>query len=50
MTYVTLISASDLQQHISDPTWIVLDCRHDLMNPDAGRAAFDGSFDGTTVC
>ena len=42
MTYVTLISASDLQQHISDPTWIVLDCRHDLMNPDAGRAAFDG--------
>lgn len=39
MNYHTLISAADLAPHIQD--WIVLDCRHDLANPAAGRAAFD---------
>ncbi|HAT30093.1 MAG TPA: sulfurtransferase [Janthinobacterium sp.] len=38
--YTTLISAADLAPHLSDPNWVVLDCRHDLMNPDAGRDAF----------
>ena len=41
MPYRTLISAADLAQHIEDDNWIVLDCRHDLANPSAGRAAFD---------
>lgn len=38
MPYTTLISAADLAQHINDPDWVVLDCRHDLTNPDAGRS------------
>ncbi|HTN66152.1 MAG TPA: sulfurtransferase [Burkholderiaceae bacterium] len=38
--YTTLIAAADLAPHLSDPNWIVLDCRHDLANPDAGRAAW----------
>lgn len=36
----TLISAADLASHVSDPNWIVIDCRHDLTNTDAGRAAY----------
>lgn len=40
MRYTTLISAADLAQHLSDPDWIILDCRHDLNNPQAGREAF----------
>jgi thiosulfate/3-mercaptopyruvate sulfurtransferase len=36
----TLISAADLAAHVSDPNWIVIDCRHDLTNADAGRAAY----------
>ena len=30
MPYTTLISAAELEQHVLDPNWIVLDCRHDL--------------------
>ena len=40
MTFTTIISATDLAQHLSDPKWLVIDCRHDLFNPDAGRAAW----------
>jgi thiosulfate/3-mercaptopyruvate sulfurtransferase len=40
MPYTTLISAQQLAQHIEDPNWVVLDCRHDLLNPDFGRTAF----------
>lgn len=40
MPYTTLISAADLAQHINDQNWVVLDCRHDLANPDAGRNAY----------
>ncbi|NEX64278.1 sulfurtransferase [Noviherbaspirillum galbum] len=39
--HTTLISAEQLAQHIHDPSWVILDCRHDLMNPRAGREAFD---------
>ena len=38
--HTTLISAADLARHVTDSHWVVLDCRHDLMNPDAGRDAF----------
>ncbi|QNA98837.1 sulfurtransferase [Massilia sp. Se16.2.3] len=38
--YTTLISASDLAQHIDDPDWVLVDCRHDLVNLTAGRAAY----------
>ncbi len=41
MPYTTLISAAELAQHVLEPNWIVLDCRHDLTNPDAGRAAYE---------
>jgi len=36
----TLIDANTLSQHLNDPQWVILDCRHDLMNPDFGRTAF----------
>ncbi|MEV4779817.1 sulfurtransferase [Burkholderia sp. LMU1-1-1.1] len=38
--HTTLISAADLSQHLDDDTWATLDCRHDLMNPNAGRDGF----------
>ncbi|QYF94461.1 sulfurtransferase [Massilia sp. PAMC28688] len=38
--YTTLISAADLAAHVTDPRWVILDCRHDLMNPAAGRDAY----------
>ncbi len=40
--YTTLISAAELSRHPhgSSPDWVVVDCRHDLMNPNAGRDAF----------
>jgi thiosulfate/3-mercaptopyruvate sulfurtransferase len=37
----TLISAADLATHIDDPAWVVVDCRHDLMNLAAGRDAYE---------
>ncbi|HJU71804.1 MAG TPA: sulfurtransferase [Paucimonas sp.] len=40
MPCTTLISAADLARHVMEPNWIVLDCRHDLAVPDAGRAAY----------
>ncbi|CAN5190818.1 sulfurtransferase [soil metagenome] len=41
MPHTTLISAADLAPHVHESNWIVLDCRHDLANPDAGRIAFE---------
>ena len=38
--HTTLIDAVTLSQHLDDPKWVILDCRHDLMNPDAGRDSF----------
>ena len=40
MRSMTLISAADLMQHLHEPNWVVVDCRHDLANPDAGRNAY----------
>lgn len=39
--YTTLISATELASHITDPNWIVLDSRHDLMDSNAGQTAYD---------
>ncbi len=36
----TLISASELAARIDDPKVVVVDCRHDLMNLEAGREAY----------
>jgi len=40
MKHTTLISAAELAQHVFTPNWIVLDCRHDLANPNAGIDAY----------
>jgi len=36
----TLISAQDLAQHLEDPDFVILDCRHDLSDSNAGRSAY----------
>jgi thiosulfate/3-mercaptopyruvate sulfurtransferase len=38
--FKTLISASQLAAHVDDPKWVVVDCRHDLMNLAAGRDGY----------
>ncbi len=38
--YKTLISAAELAERIGDPKVVVVDCRHDLMNPAAGRDGY----------
>jgi thiosulfate/3-mercaptopyruvate sulfurtransferase len=40
MTFTTVVGAAELARHVSNPDWILIDCRHDLFNPDAGRAAY----------
>ena len=40
MNYNTILSAQDLARQLADPTLLVFDCRHDLMNPDAGARAY----------
>jgi thiosulfate/3-mercaptopyruvate sulfurtransferase len=36
MAHTTLVSTAELAAHLDDPAWVVVDCRHDLANPDAG--------------
>ncbi|MES2074487.1 MAG: sulfurtransferase, partial [Pseudomonadota bacterium] len=38
--HTTLIDSATLAQHLADPDWVVLDCRHDLMNLSAGREGY----------
>ena len=38
--YTTIISTEDLAQHISDPSWAIVDCRFDLAKPDWGFASY----------
>jgi thiosulfate/3-mercaptopyruvate sulfurtransferase len=38
--YKTLIDASTLAARMSDPNWVVIDCRFDLANPDAGERMY----------
>jgi thiosulfate/3-mercaptopyruvate sulfurtransferase len=40
MPNTTLITAAELARHSSNPNWVVLDCRYDLTNPDAGPDAY----------
>ncbi len=42
-----LVGVEELGRHLDDPTWIVFDCRHDLMAPAAGEASYrDGHIEG----
>lgn len=38
--HTTLVSTSELEAHLHDPTWLVLDCQHDLLDHAFGRAAY----------
>ncbi|WP_296946021.1 sulfurtransferase [uncultured Massilia sp.] len=38
--YTTLIEPAALAAHVDDPTWVIVDCRHDLLDLGAGRAAY----------
>ena len=40
MPHTTLISAAALHPHLENPTWVILDCRSDLTDPQAGPLAF----------
>jgi thiosulfate/3-mercaptopyruvate sulfurtransferase len=40
LVHTTLISPADLAMRLSDPDWLVVDCRFELGNPEAGRAAW----------
>jgi thiosulfate/3-mercaptopyruvate sulfurtransferase len=40
--YTTLINSTELAAHLTDPDWVIVDCRHDLMDLGAGRAAYAG--------
>jgi len=38
--YTTLISAAELAARLPDPTWVIVDCRHQLADVDAGERAY----------
>jgi thiosulfate/3-mercaptopyruvate sulfurtransferase len=38
--HTTLISALEMSAHVADPNWVIVDCRHDLVNLSAGREAY----------
>jgi thiosulfate/3-mercaptopyruvate sulfurtransferase len=38
--HTTLINSTELASHLTDPDWVIVDCRHDLMDLGAGRAAY----------
>ena len=40
MRYNTLIDVNTLHAHLNDPHWVVLDCRFNLMDAEAGRRAY----------
>jgi thiosulfate/3-mercaptopyruvate sulfurtransferase len=35
-----LVSVDELAEHLDDPHWIIVDCRFNLLRPDAGRQAY----------
>src|SRR2546425_1181000 len=40
MIYDTLISTADLARHLGDPAFVIVDCRHNLADVDAGERAY----------
>jgi len=38
--YTTLVDTQTLKAHLDDPAWVVVDCRFDLMRPDAGMQEY----------
>lgn len=39
--FTTLADTDTLARHLTDPRWVVVDCRFTLTNADAGRRAYD---------
>lgn len=40
MPHTTLVSTTELAAHLDDPDWVILDCRHDLAQPDSGTQEY----------
>ena len=40
MTFTTLISTETLARHLDDPAFVIVDCRHNLADPAAGKRAY----------
>lgn len=40
MNYTTLIASADLARHLADPDLVIVDCRHNLTDGDAGANAY----------
>jgi thiosulfate/3-mercaptopyruvate sulfurtransferase len=40
MSFTTLISTADLARHLDDPAFVIVDCRHNLTDVDAGERAY----------
>jgi thiosulfate/3-mercaptopyruvate sulfurtransferase len=40
MPHTTLVSTAELAAHLSDPAWLVFDCRHDLAKPESGAQEY----------
>ena len=47
--YTTLINANELAAQLQNPHWVILDCRHDLMDPQAGRTAHASGHIGAAI-
>jgi thiosulfate/3-mercaptopyruvate sulfurtransferase len=41
MSYTTLIAASELANHLTDPNWAIVDCRFSLDQPERGRRDYE---------
>jgi 3-mercaptopyruvate sulfurtransferase SseA len=35
-----LVSTAELASHLNDPTWVIFDCRHDLVDHGKGAKLF----------
>ena len=42
-SHTTLIGREELERHLQDPDWVILDCRFDLANPAAGENTYGKS-------
>ncbi len=43
MILTAIVSSEVLAQHLADADWVVLDCRHDLADPERGRSEYSQS-------
>jgi len=40
MSFMSLVSSTDLKLHLNNPGWVVCDCRHDLTDYESGRRSY----------